>query len=87
MLNGQRLSVASAARAIKFKTLPAPEFETEVDEEEPQEILVADAGETVSEEFEQGDATPTSFEGATVLIPAGRPAFTVSEYEARQFSH
>jgi hypothetical protein len=25
--------------------------------------------------------------GATVVIPPGRPAFTVSEYEARQFGH
>jgi D-alanyl-D-alanine carboxypeptidase len=85
MLNGQRLSVATAAKAIKFKTLPAPVFETEPEEEELQEILVADAGKTLPAEFEQGDATPTSFEGATVVIPAGRPAFTVSEYEARQF--
>lgn len=85
MLNGQRLSVATTAKAIKFKTLPAPIFETEPDEEELQETLVADAGKTVPAEFEQGDATPTSFEGATVVIPAGRPAFTVSEYEARQF--
>jgi len=86
MLNGQRLSVATAAKAIKFKTLPAPEFEPEAVEEAPQEILVADAGETAPAEFEQGDATPTSFEGATVVIPPGRPAFSVSEYEARQFA-
>lgn len=85
MLNGQRLSVATAASAIRFKTLPAPELEPETIEEEPQEILLADAGETAPAEFEQGDATPTSFVGATVVIPPGRPAFSVSEYEARQF--
>ena len=91
MLNGQRLSVANAARAIKFKTLPAPgpTLAPEADEEEAEdaaEILVADAGQRPEPEFEQGDATPTSFDGATVIIPAGRPAFTVSEYEARQFA-
>ena len=87
MLNGQRLSVATTAKAIKFKTLPAPEFDaSDEDEAEVEEILVADAGPTADLEFEQGDATPTSFEGATVVIPAGRPAFTVSEYEARQFT-
>ena len=91
MLNGQRLSVANAARAIKFKPLPAPgpalapEAEDE-EAEDAEEILVADAGQRPDPEFEQGDATPTSFEGATVVIPAGRPAFTVSEYEARQFA-
>ncbi len=89
MLNGQRLSVANAARAIKFKTLPAPgptlAPNADDDEaEEAEEILVADAGPVAEQEFEQGDATPTSFEGATVVIPAGRPAFSVSEYEARQ---
>ena len=91
MLNGQRLSVANAARAIKFKPQPAPgpalapEAEDE-EAEDAEEILVADTGQRPDPEFEQGDATPTSFEGATVVIPAGRPAFTVSEYEARQFA-
>tara|TARA_R110001599_G_scaffold28322_3_gene97985 strand:+ start:39 stop:317 length:279 start_codon:yes stop_codon:yes gene_type:complete len=91
MLNGQRLSVANAASAIKFKTLaapgptPAPDTDDE-EAEEAEEILVADAGPIAEQEFEQGDATPTSFDGATVVIPAGRPAFTVSEYEARQFA-
>jgi len=61
-----------------------PELAPEADEEEAEEILVADAGPIAEQEFEQGDATPTSFEGATVVIPAGRPAFSVSEYEARQ---
>ncbi len=57
--------------------------------EEASEILMADAGPAAEEamEFEQGDATPTSFVGATVVIPAGRPAFTVNEYEARQFGN
>ncbi len=89
MLNGQRLSVATAARAINFKPLPAPEpalASESDDEEEAEEVLVADAGQAAEPEFEQGDATPTSFDGATVVIPAGRPAFTVSEYEARQFA-
>lgn len=87
MLNGQRLSVATAAAAIRFKTPPAaPAAQAEAAEEAPQVIELADAGETAPEDFEQGDATPTSFEGATVMIPAGRPAFSVSEYEARQFS-
>ncbi len=93
MLNGQRLSVANTARAIKFKTLPAPmptpELAPEAEDEDAEdagEILVADAGQLPELEFEQGDATPTSFEGATVVIPAGRPAFTVSEYESRQFA-
>ena len=76
MLNGQRLSVATAAKAIKFKPQPAPEPElaTESDDDEAEEILVADAGQVAEPEFEQGDATPTSFNGATVVIPAGRPA-------------
>jgi len=91
MLNGQRLSVANAARAIKFKTAPAPgpALAPAADEEkaeDAEEILVADTGQRPEPEFEQGDATPTSFDGATVVIPAGRPAFTVSEYEARQFA-
>ncbi|MEH6694834.1 MAG: D-alanyl-D-alanine carboxypeptidase family protein [Hyphomonas sp.] len=103
MLNGKPLGTIQPAasplrglttitKAPAKKVEEAVEASVETDEEtaeEASEILMADAGPAAEEamEFEQGDATPTSFVGATVVIPAGRPAFTVNEYEARQFGN
>jgi D-alanyl-D-alanine carboxypeptidase len=103
MLNGKPLGalqpttttlrgLTAVPKAPVAKVEEVAEVAIEPDEETAEdagEILMADAGPASEEamEFEQGDATPTSFVGATVVIPAGRPAFTVGEYEARQFGN
>mgnify|MGYP003647960184 FL=1 len=84
--------MTSVPKAPEAKVEEVVEVAVEEDEEtaeDASEILMADVGPAADEsmEFEQGDATPTSFVGATVVIPAGRPAFTVGEYEARQFGN
>ena len=85
-------AVPTAPEPKVEKVVEVAEVAIEPDEEtaeDASEILMADAGPAAEQamEFEQGDATPTSFVGATVVIPAGRPAFTVNEYEARQFGN
>jgi D-alanyl-D-alanine carboxypeptidase len=94
MLNGQRLSVITAANIapppsvrpapVLMATVEAPVEPVQEEEDSDEEILVADLASASDADIEQGDATPTNFAEATVIIPAGRPAFSISEYESRQ---